>query len=59
MNDIMKEFVETLNKEIANKAKSIQTLVWDYDNPDITKFIKNKVHEIDQLIDIRTKLIEQ
>jgi len=58
MNDIMKEFVETLNKEIANKAKAVQTLVWDYDNPDITKFIKDKVHEIDQLIDIRTKLMQ-
>lgn len=58
MNDVIKELVETLNKEIVNKAKTIQAFIWDYDNPDMTKFIKNKVHEIDQLIDIRTKLMQ-
>jgi len=58
MNDITKEFVETLNKEISIKLKAISNLIWDYDNPKITEFIKDKLHEIDQLIDIRTKLMQ-
>lgn len=58
MDKVMEEFVETLNKEISSKARVISTFIWDCDNPEMTKFIKDKLHEIDQLIDIRTKLLQ-
>lgn len=58
MTDTMKEFVETLNKEIAIKAKTITTCVWEDNTEEMTTYIKAKLHEIDILLDIRTKLME-
>ena len=59
MNDTMNELVETLNKEIALKAKTIATCIWQDATEEMTTYIKSKLHEINSLLDIRTKLIEQ
>ena len=57
MDNVMNEFVETLNKEIANKASIIAKCVWQDNSEQMTTYIKEKLHEINSLLDIRTKLI--
>lgn len=57
MTDTMKEFVKTLNKEIALKAKTIAICVWEDSTEQMVTYIKDKLHEIDSLLDIRTKLM--
>lgn len=57
MDNTMKEFVETLNKEIAIKAKTIAICVWQDNTEEMVAYIKDKLHEIDSLLDIRTKLM--
>lgn len=58
MDNVMNEFVETLNKEIANKASVIAKCVWQDATEEMVAYIKNKLHEIDVLLDIRTKLMK-
>ena len=53
-----KKAIDTLNQEIYYKAKCIEHLVYNDDDPKATEFIKNKLDEINTLLDIRTKIMK-
>ena len=60
MNDLTKEFVEKINKQIAEKAEGIRRVVFsDYNNETMVECITNDINDIQELLAIRTKLLSK
>lgn len=59
MNNLTKQFVEDINKQIVREADSIQRIVYQgYDNDVVVKNINKNIDNINELLAIRTKLLK-